>query len=561
MKSVAPETCVMMSAKTTVVMLARVLACAWLALALTRCARSGSNEGAAKPVAVKPAPPPAPPVDDGPPVRLFASRFASKVRAAPTKEAKRRGYLRGGAVLMATTSKPVGFEDCRKGWYELETGGFACATADVTPFTGKRLPARRPTQPVFDKPMPYPYGYSKSKNTPVYRRLPTDEEAAQYEGYKIPGLVVTATDAGVVPVPSPPAEPGSPATPSNAPGGQPVFEAQTSTSAATATVSAPEIAGNPGAGEPEPEGPPTLASLMGDQGSVLMRRMERGFYVSLDREISKGARSYWQTQSTGFIPKSRLWMVEPSEFHGVELKAEPGAADAGAGVGVALPIAFVMSKNVQAYALDAKGRIHGAGHPGYHFMFPIASTATFHDKEYYVGPNGTYYPEKDVTRVEARERPPEVGVDEKWIDVNLTTQSLVAYVGDRPVYATLISSGRVKDELDPLRNFVTPVGSFRITAKHVTATMDGDHALDGPYSIEDVPYVMYFQLAYALHAAFWHNSFGRPHSHGCVNLAPTDAKWLFLWATPTMPEHWHGVYPTDKDLGTRVYVHGDTPKG
>ena len=73
--------------------------------------------------------------------------------------------------------------------------------------------------------------------------------------------------------------------------------------------------------------------------------------------------------------------------------------------------------------------------------------------------------------------------------------------------------------------------------------MDGDHAIDGPYSIEDVPYVMYFQLAFALHSAFWHNGFGRPRSHGCINLAPLDAKWLFEFAEPKLPRLWHGGLP------------------
>ena len=54
---------------------------------------------------------------------------------------------------------------------------------------------------------------------------------------------------------------------------------------------------------------------------------------------------------------------------------------------------------------------------------------------------------------------------------------------------------------------------------------------------------MYFQLAYALHSAFWHDSFGRPHSHGCINLAPRDAKWLFEFVEPPLPAGWHGVYP------------------
>jgi lipoprotein-anchoring transpeptidase ErfK/SrfK len=91
--------------------------------------------------------------------------------------------------------------------------------------------------------------------------------------------------------------------------------------------------------------------------------------------------------------------------------------------------------------------------------------------------------------------------------------------------------------------------------------MDGDHAIDGPYSIDDVPYVMYFQLAYAFHSAFWHDRFGRPKSHGCVNMSPRDARWFFGWATPRLPVGWHGAYPLEGQPQTWVHTHGETPKG
>jgi hypothetical protein len=86
--------------------------------------------------------------------------------------------------------------------------------------------------------------------------------------------------------------------------------------------------------------------------------------------------------------------------------------------------------------------------------------------------------------------------------------------------------------------------------------MDGNSAGDGPYSIEDVPWVMYFEGSFALHGAFWHNLFGFMRSHGCVNMAPADARWVFLWSEPQLPPGWHGIYSnTTNRLGTRVYVH------
>ena len=75
----------------------------------------------------------------------------------------------------------------------------------------------------------------------------------------------------------------------------------------------------------------------------------------------------------------------------------------------------------------------------------------------------------------------------------------------------------------------------------------------------DVPWVMYFQGSYALHGAFWHDAFGRQKSHGCVNLSPEDARTLFHWANPPLPENWHGVFSKDDKEGSRVVVHEDPP--
>ena len=97
-------------------------------------------------------------------------------------------------------------------------------------------------------------------------------------------------------------------------------------------------------------------------------------------------------------------------------------------------------------------------------------------------------------------------------------------------------------------------GTFRIHTKHITVTMDGDEAGDA-FDLRDVPFVQYFNEGYALHAAYWHDDFGTPRSHGCVNLAPLDAAWLFRWTTPEVPKakEWHAGLSTKG--GTVVYTH------
>jgi lipoprotein-anchoring transpeptidase ErfK/SrfK len=152
--------------------------------------------------------------------------------------------------------------------------------------------------------------------------------------------------------------------------------------------------------------------------------------------------------------------------------------------------------------------------------------------------------------------PPEgLAPGEKWVDVNLTRKTLVAFEGDKPVYAALVSPG--KKSKKKAKDHSTPKGTFRIREKHIAVTMDGDGTVAGdlPYSIEDVPYVAYYDGSYALHGAFWHNNFGHEMSHGCVNLSPLDAKKIFFWTEPRLPRGWHAVWATSENRGTQVVIH------
>jgi lipoprotein-anchoring transpeptidase ErfK/SrfK len=118
-------------------------------------------------------------------------------------------------------------------------------------------------------------------------------------------------------------------------------------------------------------------------------------------------------------------------------------------------------------------------------------------------------------------RPAGVGEGERWINVNLSTQTLVAYEGDTPVFEALVSSG--------LPQWPTVTGLYRTYAKYESQTMNG-YLLGYDYYLPDVPYVMYFYEDYAIHGTYWHSNFGSPMSHGCVNVRTEDAGWLFSWA-------------------------------
>jgi hypothetical protein len=136
---------------------------------------------------------------------------------------------------------------------------------------------------------------------------------------------------------------------------------------------------------------------------------------------------------------------------------------------------------------------------------------------------------------EAIERPKQIPADAPWVHVNLDQQTLVAYQGDTPVYATLVSTG--------LPDHETPIGLFEIKQKYVANGMAdlGPEAGDERYSIDDVPWTQYFSGSIALHGAFWHERFGLRRSHGCVNLAPYDAHRVWNHTWPELAEGWHGA--------------------
>ena len=129
-----------------------------------------------------------------------------------------------------------------------------------------------------------------------------------------------------------------------------------------------------------------------------------------------------------------------------------------------------------------------------------------------------------------------------WIEIDLSTQTLIAWEGEVQVFRTIVATG---SSWTP-----TPTGRFRIFHKLLSQTMRGPD-----YVQPNVPYVMYFYGAYAIHGAYWHNDFGRPRSHGCVNLTIPDSKWLFDWADPPLPAGYHEVWASKSGMGTLVVVH------
>lgn len=502
---------------------------------------------------------------------------------------ERLGYLRHGARA-AVLDGVMPNEECTDGWYELVSGGFVCGKAVTTDLKSPRVKLA-PKGPDLDAGLPYRYGFNLTNGTPVYRRVLSIEDRKKYEPWLAPKPPEPSAEEGEVT-----ATTAATTTPSSE---DEASEAKPKAEARAAAAPSPSASASPwflraDAGKADLR----LGELKGR--GVLVRRMVRGFFLALDRDFKAAGARWWRTTYGFAVPFERV-ALQPklSDFHGVWSLLPDASSLAGAGappsldagaldasgdalLGDAMLEGAVQDAASEASALAKAGTI---GEPGAAFVTSGVAVKIVYDRaKQKLGwaealpkrravlltgervtlsgvtvlgtTEGFFVREADVRLAKKAAPPADLGATEKWIDVDLTRQALVAFEGARPVFATLISSGK-RNAVDKEKDHPTPTGTFRIREKHVTTTMDGDVAADGPYSIEDVPWVMYFQGSFALHGAFWHNNFGGVRSHGCVNLAPDDARALFFWSDPPLPEGWHGVFSGDARPGTRIVIHED----
>ena len=152
--------------------------------------------------------------------------------------------------------------------------------------------------------------------------------------------------------------------------------------------------------------------------------------------------------------------------------------------------------------------------------------------------DGPFMRRSAIAKFSERRRPSDIDADEKWIAISVYSGSLIAYEGDKPVFAAAMSPGM--HGADPTARYATIPGRFAVSSKHLTSTMGGQVG-QASWRTREVPWVAYYDGSYAIHGAYWHDSFGRPRSHGCINLTPADAKRLFAWMDPQLPPGWYAV--------------------
>lgn len=454
-----------------------------------------------------------------PAMRLHSSGLSTWVYPAPSKTGQQLGYLRpGSSVALKSSERRVG-PGCPAGFVAIEPVGYVCLDANATLAADDRYVRAMALAQARNDALPY--GYALSNGTPMYERLPTPEEWKREERRYGPAGSFRPQYWGNR-------------------GHEELAEKR----AVAARGSAPFFL----------EGGGSYRDV--SARTLVRRQLPHGSLVSYSRAFEHAGRVWLLSADGTVVPADRVRPFRRSEFRGVAL---PGPH--------ALPVAWPRTATAHLYVMN-----EGVPRPGPAWpkgapvpLDPEARATTHSGRTFWTtrhhDPSGQrlYVDARESRIVRAVETyPAQLGASEKWIWVSITLGALVAYEGKRPVFATLISPGAggvPRPGGNLVKDSTTPLGSFRITFKHRTDDMSPEQGDQRSFWIADVPHTQYFDMPFALHAAYWHEDFGAPKSAGCVNLSPEDAAFLFDWTEPRLPSGWHGVIATPHTgPGTRVVI-------
>ncbi|AUX21834.1 Piccolo protein [Sorangium cellulosum] len=455
--------------------------------------------------------------------RIYSKARFSWINPGPYPTRGWSGYLglggsvalRGGSLEAART--PGAGCDA---WYAVEPRGYVCAGASATVDPNDPVVvALRPHAPRIDSP--WPYEYAESTGAPRYPRLPSEKEQRRAEWDLAEHLAnvakaraagdddaIRAIDADLVGVDLKPAGVAAPAL---FPFGGLVREARD--------------------------------------------RIVTGSTVAFTRAFDAVDRTWVVTSDQAYMPKDRLRPYPRSSFQGVWLKD-----------GRSLPLAFFRKTDRPKYRRGADGRFEPTGASFVRLDWVgLTGRAEVDGAEPLLETQepGIYVRAEDAVVIEAAKRSPLDGENDpsspprKWIEVSVLGGWLVAYEELTPVFATLVSPGRggvPRKGVPAIETAATPTGRFRIDGKFVTATMVSSSNDNLVHS--EVQFVQNFHGPHALHGAYWHDAWGELKSGGCVNLSPIDAKQMFAWTDPPVPDGWHGLRASrDAGRSTVVLIH------
>jgi hypothetical protein len=452
----------------------------------------------------------------GQPGRVHAKTRFVWVRPEPDTSRGWIGYLWVGGSAPLKTGKKRWGPGCTA-WYEIEPRGFVCvdgrdATLDAADPVLKKVVAYAPKLDT-----PWPHRYAESRGVNRYRSLPSADEQRRREWDLAQHLArVAAARTGDVdklllgvdltPAKDPPLDLGPlpPALPEN------------------------------------------------------RTRLTPLSTVAFSHEVFDGNRSWLLTHDFTWVPKDRVVPYPEVRFQGVEL-----------GKNAQLPLAFFRGKDRPKYRRAPSGELVETGQKWPRLSHvELTGSELEIEREKYLETReaGLWVKDRDAVVPKARATTPwgenvgaqaarSSGPRRTWLEASVMKGWLIAYENTRPVYATLISPGRGGTPLagkDPLETASTPTGTFNITGKFATATMEAPNE----FIHSDVPWTQNFSGPHALHGAYWHDDWGNRKSAGCINVSPIDGRWLFQFTEPVLPAGWHGVrWRPEAEPATLFIVH------
>jgi len=468
---------------------------------------------------------PPPPAPEGAP-KLASIAMSTDVRSRPDRNAGRIGWLRAGAVV-EMEPEPKGTSGCPGGWRKIKPAGYVCVGPEATLDLNHPIARASTRRPDTTQKLPYMYG-TVTRGGPAYARIPTAADIKRFEPSLKKHLSKWEKDRE-----------------SGATYGLDVWfkwKGEPKVSALDALEQRLTDSDIPWFLKDGAQAP-NLSGLIKSSSDVKIDAVDRRNGVAFVDSFLHEGRRYNVSTDLRVMPADRFRPIRGSDFHGYII-----------GKDIDFPFALVRRKNAKKYTWSASSKsMVEAGDLEWRSAVALTGKQKFHNgRLHYETKDGSYVDDRSAGRVDPAKKMPAWGKNgEKWIDVNITKQVLVAYEGTKAVFATLVSTGEAGLD-DPETTKSTKRGIFRVHTKYITTTMDSDTTGE-EFELRDVPYVQYFEGGYALHGAYWHDGFGQPKSHGCINLAPEDARRIFWWTEPEVPPGWHGVA---KSLtGTVVFVH------
>ncbi len=442
------------------------------------------------------------------------SRFVW-IRPKPKDGEEWLGYLTLGQTLPVRGDRsgfvPGSGSACET-WVPVEPRGWVCLGRDAT-LDGNDETYRRLATYTARTDSAWPFDYARSLEAPRYRTLPSPADQKRREGSHLARLE----------------------------------RAKQAKSAAEILAFDKNLAKADLAltGEAAPAALLEPFTVLGGDEDVQL-----GSTVAYADAFDHEGRAFVLTADHAIVPLSRLERFPRSDFRGVEL-----------GDALTLPGVFFRRGERPRYAQKADGSvIKSDGTLAPRGFAELSGREVEQAGRRYLETKtpGLWVDAADVVVLRRNEKKPsKLPADGRgtWVEVSTIGGWLVAYERDRPVFATLISAGRgdMRPDNTMIEASSTPNGTFAIQSKLRSANMRSENRPGRVHA--EVMFTQVFDGAFALHGAYWHDDFGDRKSAGCVNLSPIDAKWLFDWSEPRVPEGWHAMTSRAGDGATVVVVH------